>query len=131
MSWHRITRAVWACVLGSVVVATVGCGPRGASSLSLDRDVARQSLATFLDSWSKGETVASLQSKSPQIVGRDVSWEAGQKLVRYNLGDESDDGANLHVKVELVFGTEGGRESSQSVTYIVGTSPVITVFRNE
>ncbi len=131
MNWYRITCAFRGCVLGSVVVALVGCGPSGAANLSLNKDVAHKSLKTFLDAWTSGETVEALQSKSPKIVGHDVSWEAGQKLVRYELGAESDDGANLHVKVELVLGTEGGQESSQSATYIVGTSPVITVFRNE
>lgn len=112
------------------IVAIAGCGAPSAQDLALDKDVARNSLAAFLDCWKNGGEPDSLKSLSPAIVGRDTDWDNGKKLVKYTLGAETDDGTNAHITAELVV-AKGNNQSTSSVEYIVGTSPVITVFRNE
>ncbi|MEY3460204.1 MAG: hypothetical protein RL215_3361, partial [Planctomycetota bacterium] len=41
--------------------------------------------------------------------------------------EETSDGSNLHIRVQRVF-EDGGAKSESRVIYIVGTSPVITIF---
>jgi hypothetical protein len=115
-------------LLGCLAI-TAGCG-HNARNLKLDKDVGRQSLSAFLDCWKAGGDPDSLKSASPAIVGRDSDWDAGKKLVRFTLGAETDDGTNMHITTELVL-SDGRGQVTRPVDYIVGTSPVITIFRDE
>jgi hypothetical protein len=126
----RAAHALIACasIVGCLAI-TAGCG-HNARSLKLDKEAARQSLSAFLDCWKSGGEADSLKTRSPAIIGRDTDWDNGKKLVRYNLGAETDDGTNMHITTELVL-AGGGRQATKAVEYIVGTSPVISVFRNE
>lgn len=117
-------------LLVSVVVALAAGCEQGARRLSLDRSLARDSFVTALESWKQGEHPSALRERSPGIVVGDHDWESGRRLILYRLLDgETDDGTNLHATVELVLRDGKGRERKQQVTYIVGTSPVITIFR--
>ena len=125
--------------VGSVVVLlfvglVAGCGETGGVNLKVDPDLAKRSLTSFLETWSRGEKLEALEKANPRIIGRDPLWESGSKLNEYKIGKETSDGANLHIQVELKVAPEGDASeatTTQSVTYIVGTSPVITVFRDE
>jgi len=124
---HGGRRAVWALVLVAACALTAGCD-RGARSLKLDPELARTSLSAALESWKKGERPAALQDRSPVITVTDANWESGYKLEKYTVtGDEKNDGTNLHITVDLVTRDNKNRPRQSSVTYTVGTSPVITV----
>jgi hypothetical protein len=104
----------------------VGCGP-GTSKLTVDKGLARESLAAFLDCWKEGKPVESLESREPPIIGRDTDWEAGGKLAGYTIGEEREIGSNSHIDVTI----EVAGRPVQQVTYMVSTTPAITVFREE
>lgn len=96
----------------------------------VDAPRARESLKTALDRWKKGEAPSALKSARPAIVVQDMDWEGGASLVDYRIeGDGKGDTANLRVPVALSLRDAGGRDAKKSVTYVVGTSPTITVFR--
>jgi hypothetical protein len=119
-----------AVVLFSTIL--LGCN-QGARSLALDKDLARQSLNKFLQCWADGGEAKSLSVQKPSIIGRDPAWDQGTKLAAYSLVQESSDGTNLHITAELHFksAVEGQETESRHIRYVVGTSPVITVFRAE
>jgi hypothetical protein len=118
---------LWGWVAFALVLGLSGCSRR--VSLSLDENVARDSLKAALESWKKGDKQNDLQQRSPSIIMADESWEAGMRLVSYRLLDQGvSDDVNLHCKVELVVADKNGTESKRKMTYIVGTSPVITIF---
>ncbi len=107
-----------------------GCGPRG-DRHALDRDVAVRSLTRFFDEWKAGGTAASLQAGDPAVVGKDPDWDAGRKLDSWTLVDSSfSDGVNLHAVVRLKLASGAGDSREREITYLVGTSPVITIFRD-
>lgn len=117
---------------GSVAVAGLlfsGCfGQERAAAVDPGR--ARRALQTALESWKKGDTIEQLRSNSPSIVAQDFDWMAGARLVDYEVtGDGKDDDANLRIPVKLSLRTAQGKDLSKSVSYVVGTSPVLTVFR--
>ena len=127
--WFR-TPVALAAMAGAVLAAALGgCGP-GARGLSLDKPAARESLVAFLEAWKQGRPPAEFKEQSPEVVVRDPDWESGQKLVSYRVvEDQADDGTNLHPSVELVLRDERGRTRNQKITYVVGTDPVVTIFR--
>lgn len=112
-----------------LLIMLSGCG--GGVPHPVQPDVARKTLSQMLESWKKGETPDSLQQAATKIVVQDMDWTAGQSLVSYEiLGDDQAVGANLVTKVKLRLRDKEGQSSEKTVTYHVGTSPVLTVFRD-
>lgn len=114
----------------SVMLMTmVGCG--GGVPYPVKPDVARQTLTQVMESWKKGETPESLQQAPKKIVVQDMDWMSGSTLVGYEvLEDDKPVGANLVAKVKLQLRDKQGQQSEKTVTYLVGTSPALTVFRD-
>ncbi len=109
-------------VLGLLLVmALVGCSEETPSHM-LDKELARSSVQKAMQAWVDGKTPKELQ---PEIVVGDTAWNKGQKLVSFEIkpNEETSDGSNLHICVQRKFDT-----SASEVTYIVGTTPVITIF---
>jgi len=128
-SQHYLDRRSWGII--SLILA-LGWGTacdQGARSLALDKPKAHQSLVEFLDCWKSGKPPADFVSTHAQSASRDPDWDAGKTLVNYTIGAESDDGTNLHSTVDLVLRDSSGTESQEQVVYIVGTSPVLSIFR--
>ena len=88
----------------------------------LDEDLARVSVKKAMDHWVSGGVPKDLE---PDIIVGDPAWKQSRKLVSYEIlnDEETSDGSNLHIRVNRKF--ESG---NTKVTYIVGTSPVITIF---
>lgn len=115
----------WLLVLWCLTFA--GCGSEG-RNLSLNKEAAREACKDFLNAWKEGEKSSDLE---PSIYGRDEDWDAGLKLIEYEiLPKEHDGGSNLHIPVLLTLKNAQGAESKVEVTYIVGTSPKVSVFRD-
>lgn len=108
-----------------LLVSLLGC-QRGTPSFALDSTVAHAALEKALQAWVDGQTPQDLQ---PEIIVGDVDWSNGQKLVSYEIltREETSDGSNLHIPVKRRFKTKG-KASDSTVAYIVGTSPVVTIF---
>ncbi|MEX2558332.1 MAG: hypothetical protein WD403_00390, partial [Pirellulales bacterium] len=113
------------CAATVISLLATGCGHKNQPTNAV---LARESLKTALDSWKEGQTPQDLKQRSPSIIVGDTAWEGGQKLESYEIvGPEFDDGVNLHCPVKLVLKDSQGSTRTEETTYIVGTSPVITV----
>lgn len=118
----------WLLAMVMLCVVAAGCS-RSARSLSLNQPKAREACTAFLTAWKEGKKVGDL---APKIVGRDSDWETGKKLESFEiLPEEHSDGTNLHLKVRHILKDVKGTEIKQEVAYVVGTSPVVTVFRSD
>ena len=114
-------------------VALAGCGEGrgpGAKDFKVDASVAKQSLTAALDAWKAGEKAASLQQRQPPIVAIDTTWNGGAKLLDYKILSDKDGSANMYYQVELSIDQEG-QPSTQTASYVVSTSPAITVSRDD
>ena len=110
-------------IVGVVLVFSLwGCSQGDTPSHPLDLDLARASVQNAMQAWVDGKTPKDLE---PEIVVGDTSWQQGEKLVSFEIvtNEETSDGSNLHIVVKRKFDS-----SDSEVTYIVGTSPVITIF---
>ena len=111
-------------VVGLILAAMLfaGCSSGDAPSYPLDKELARGSVQKAMQAWVDGKTPKELQ---PDIVVGDTAWEQGKKLVSFEIvaDEETTDGSNLYIRVKRKL------DSSESkVTYIVGTTPVVTIF---
>ncbi len=73
-----------------------------------------------------------MQKAVPTIIVQESAWQQGKRLSSYTLLDQGRvEDANLFCEVELVFADsgEGQAVTKKKVTYVIGTDPVITVFR--
>jgi hypothetical protein len=119
-----------AAVLLIVGSLTIGCsrGPQRAAPVNPDQ--AREALKITLESWKQGEEPAALRDRPPNITAQDMDWEAGLRLIEYQIVDDGKlDDANLRCAVKLALRDPQGRDVHKSVKYVVGTNPIITVFR--
>jgi hypothetical protein len=130
---HRHSRIVvmfrsrwWLACLTGLALYVCGCGTT-ARSLALDAQLARDSLDKALQAWVEGKKPADLK---PEITMGDVAWEGGKTLVSFEIkqSEEKSDGTNLYIPVVCSFKDSGGAVSKSETIYVVGTSPVITIF---
>lgn len=112
-------------VLG-LLLLVVGCGGSETQALPLDEELARSSVQKALEAWQSGKKPADLR---PEITIGDPAWDAGRPLKSFQIlrDEETSDGSNLHIRVQRTF-SDGGDQSESKTVYIVGTSPVITIF---
>lgn len=110
-----------------ICLSLLGCS----ASHRVQPDVAEKTLRTTLEAWKNGQAADSLQKGTPPIVVQDLDWVGGSKLVNFEIlpGGKPVD-ANLYAQVKLTLLDSKGSESERTVTYVVGTSPVLTVFRD-
>lgn len=100
----------------------IGCSSGDAPSYPLEKELARSSVQKAMEAWVSGKTPKELQ---PDIVIGDTAWENGKKLTSFEIvaDEETTDGSNLYIRVKRKLGSEESK-----VTYIVGTTPVVTIF---
>jgi hypothetical protein len=107
-----------------------GCGERERAD-PLDVELAREALKTSLECWKKGDSADTLKSGSPSIIAHDPDWVAGARLVAYTLGgDDTRVAENLFVPIKLTLKLKNGKQATKNVTYVIGTSPQVMVFRS-
>jgi hypothetical protein len=131
--------SLWVVAVCLVVLATLllpGCSNSN-TAYAVNEPQARDALKIALDAWKKGETSQSLASSSTPMTVQDFEWDTGAKLVDYQLvGDGRADGPNLRIEVKLtttgepVKGSKEAKPTEKKASYVVGTSPRLTVFRD-
>lgn len=127
---QRLTASRHAVVAVAMIGLCGGCGGEG-SPHPVDSELARQTLRKVLESWKAGESIESWPEQSPPVVVQDMDWLSGQMLEEFELLDEgSAVDANLHAQVRLTLRSKDSQSTSEkTVTYLVSTSPHLTVFR--
>lgn len=116
----------WLALLFGLIFCGINGCSGGARPHPLNPELARNSLQSAMQAWVDGKTPKDLQ---PKIIMGDTGWEQGRKLVSFEIlrDEETTDGSNLYIRVNRTFEKDGANAESK-VTYIVGTSPVITIF---
>ena len=124
----RTRRSLLAGLLG--LAALCGCESTAAPTPA-DQDLARKTLDQALSGWQKGETVEGMKRASPSILVSDPKWAKGVALKKFEVaGDGQAAGAERVFAVTLYLADADGKEATESVSYKVGTHPILTVFRS-
>jgi len=127
-------------VVASLGVLTIlllpGCSDSSRAH-AVDVRHARDAIKIALDQWKKGDSPRSLASSSTPMIVQDFEWQAGAKLLDYQLIDDGKAyDANLRIQVKLTLtGDESWSKRTDQTTekkvwYLVGTTPAVTVFRD-
>ena len=117
-------------MLSNAAALMSGCSERQQVASKVDATVAMSALKTVLEIWKKGEKPESAKNGSPPIVVQDLDWSGGMALSSYEIqGEGKFDDANLRVPVTLNLKQPNGKSLTRKASYVVGTSPAVTVFR--
>jgi hypothetical protein len=112
------------------VLLAAGCGP--GLPAEADPAQARGALRSVLDAWQRGDRPEALRAASPAVHVNDPDWTAGHRLTRYEIaGDGGRSGVELRYPVRLTLTGPKGQAVRKDTAYVVGTSPVLTVVRND
>ena len=92
----------------------------------------RATLKIALDSWMNGGKMEDLKSGSPPITVYDPDWDAGNKLVKYDI-DPTDGraGVDLLLKVTLSVAKGDGPAKDKKVNFSVAIGSQTVVVRKE
>lgn len=106
-----------------------GCQSQRAEPVNAE--IARRTLNEVLETWKTGGTIAQLSDKRPTIVVQDIDWSRGSRLQEFRVLDQGrEEDANLFCEVELILIPVNSQTPvKKTVTYVIGTDPVLTVFR--
>ena len=114
------------------LLAFMGCSNHGdydPAAHQVDPETARSTLVSVLDGWKAGDKPDAWQQKTPSVVIQDFDWIGGAKLTAYEIVSAEAVDANLHCQVKLSLSSTEGGDAEKTVTYLVSTSPALTVFR--
>jgi hypothetical protein len=114
-------------LLAAVLLCTAGCGGGGVPATE---EAARGALTAALDAWKGGRKAEEMRQQTPEFVVGDADWKQGRLLVGYQIGTGMFDGKNLRVPVTLTIAQPPRGNRQVIVNYIVGTNPVVTLFRD-
>lgn len=131
--WSSVQRlvssgAVFA--LASLASISIGCSGYSAAEHRVDPASAHITLEKVLTRWQQGEMPNDCLALMPPVVVQDMEWKSGLKLQAFEiLGPGEARDANYYCRVRLSFQPTERVERTKTVTFLVGTSPVLTVFR--
>lgn len=117
--------------LAVILFIAQGCSRYDPNEHRVQTQTARETLELVLKSWQEGNRPESWQEKKPAVVVQDMDWKSGARLKSFEIVGEGEAiDANLYCQVKLNFEQPQNGKREHTVTYLVGTSPVLTVFRS-
>lgn len=121
---HRVARAI----IGIALLLIAGCR---FSAPKLDE--AKGYVQQALELWHKGGKPDELASRMPPIEFHEAMWNAGEKLVKYEIGAANYVGKDHVVRCEtrLTVRSRKGKERTESVVFeIVSFAPNVKIVNN-
>jgi hypothetical protein len=125
--WPPVTWPLLVCVC--IAAPTIGCG-RSPKVAAPDPVKARETLIAVLDGWKEGQAPDSFQQLTPPVHVLDGDWMHGGKLTDYMIAGEGEVAHNNYaIPVKISLQNARGLRSERTVTYLVSTSPTLSVMR--
>ena len=108
MSVSKLKAVLHGAAILLAAALVVGCG-RTPNPQPTDPTKAVAVLKTTLEKWKNGTPIAALQKETPAVYASDEDWEAGQKLVAFELRDVLDQGGfDTRIPVRLNIESPNG-----------------------
>jgi hypothetical protein len=124
---RRVRQESLRAVIIAAILQLAGCS---GEVIPATEEAARAALAGALDAWKAGRKAGEMRGQSPEVIVRDTDWNSGRRLVAYEIGQGTFDGKSLRVPVTLTIAAPPRGSRKLTATYIVGTKPVVTIFRD-
>jgi hypothetical protein len=113
---------------GAVLVLAclvAGCGR--ATPPTMDLGEARTALSAALDAWKDGRASEPLRDRRPPVDFRDVEWDRGASLARYEIEKGEPSGLSARFTVKLYLTDKAGANRTRAVCYNVDAGPTIVI----
>lgn len=118
-------------LLFPTLLLAAGCGGAALQAPS-DPAQAREALCAALDGWQRGDAPASPGGVAAAVRVVDPDWSSGYRLTRYQItGNGNRAGTDLCQRVTLTLRDLRGKTVRKATAYLVGTSPVPAVVRQD
>ena len=132
MSGKKLTAVLRCAALLLAAAMLAGCGSgSGPQVKPADPQKAAASLQANLEKWKSGVTIDALSQEKPTVHVVDEDWQAGQKLVSFELRDVGDQvGATARIAVRLNLQSPNGQWWKE-VEYRVSTEPFVSIVRKD
>ncbi len=115
---------VAALLLGAVLLA--GCGGGVPTPKATEPKKAVATLQAALEKWKSGATIEALQKENPAVYAGDEDWQAGAKLVAFELRDVVDPGAHTpRIPVRLNIQASNDLQLWKEVEYLVTVTDTV------
>lgn len=109
----------------------LGCGGNHTPPAIADANQSLDSLKLTLESWRSGNKPETLRQGKPSILVADEDWQAGLRLVSFEVGNTSQTGGTAQC-IPVVLELEGpAGVQKKAVQYAVNTSPILSIVRQE
>lgn len=126
---HNVFRAPAVFALALMFTVISGCSDPVGAPVKLN--TAQQILSGAMECWKEGKTPKDLLAASPPVFVQEQEWNDGVTLVDYEIiSNDQPVGPNLIATVKLKLEKPAGKVTEKTATYVVGTSPSLTVYRN-
>jgi hypothetical protein len=114
-------------LFGGLVALLLGCEKK------LDDPVepgeATEVLDTAFGAWKQGAAHGELARRRPPIYFKEPEWEAGKKLLKYELGPVTLTGRQGRCSVKLTLQDNAGKVTDRTIGYQVDTTPNMVITR--
>lgn len=118
-------RHAWLWTLAGLLVA--GCSKP--IELKGDATDARQTLTRVFEGWKQGQTTKSFAEQTPPWIVADEDWDAGAKLLEFEIAEPIAFGGHWRVPAKLKLNSEKRGEHLRQVAYAVTLQPAVSVIR--
>jgi hypothetical protein len=120
----RTSGVLFFCGLSALLL---GCGK------TLDEPVepgkAAEVLTTAFDAWKQGAGHGELARRQPPIYFKEPEWEAGKKLLKYELGPVTLTGRQGRCSVKVTLQDGAGKQTERVIGYQIDTTPTMVITR--
>jgi hypothetical protein len=93
----------------------------------MDVAKAKAAVTAALDAWTNDESPQKLREHKPPVDFKDLSWDTGSKLTKYEIEKETSSGVSAAITVKLYLTEKSGSSSTRVVVYNVDAGPTIVV----
>lgn len=127
----RLARLLVALIAMTLMVQSSGC-QRTAVVQASDANAATQVITDAFQKWQTGSTVDDLRNAQPPVYVADDSWFRGYQLKDFSVEKPAEThGTNIRLRMKLRLVDLKGTESTQSINYLVTTTPAVTIARED
>lgn len=95
----------------------------------VDPGKATDVLNAAFGAWKEGEGYGELKRRQPAIYFNEPEWEAGKKLLNYDLGPVTLTGRQGRCSVKLTLQDKAGKVTERKIGYQVDTTPNMVITR--
>lgn len=114
--------------LGCLSLALAGCN-RSNVPEPVNTDEAGKRLTEALEAWRGGEEYGALARRSPPVIFTEPLWEAGTRLLDFELGPVELHGRQGRCTARLTLQDMDGQRRERSIGYLIDTTPNVVIVR--